>query len=648
MIQNMRASLYLLLISVLAIVTAGAQTSLVPELIPVDDPASVEPYAYNGVFRSGFGSASGSIVHPRVVATASHVIFDESKLEWIPAGNLEFYRAHNQRLEFFGSSADSITMANTVRWDSYAGRIEEIQEHANEGRSSIDAFNLDFATAYWIQTPADGYDHYPEVHVDPEEEIGILRDQRENLILGYPQDNENVPMEDHGFMHQTPPGDYFAWWVGFTDEEDSWYDSEGRWISLYDVTEVTTYSGNSGGGVYSRDAEGNWVFVGVVVGSDDLESILVRSVDEEGMKLIEAAAAASGAYSLKRVEDLEVQEVNPGQAVLTWSDNASSEAYYRIWRKSNDDWEVHVEIPANRETYLDEVEPGSVYAYEIQAVGTDENRAPRSNTARLETRGVHRVAAETLDPLLFWQSRGETTFYPVEEGLRSGKVRSMGHSNLEVPVIGPGTVTFEWRVSSERNEEFDDPSSDVHKEIYDAFYFYIEPFGEKAEEHEAFISGEWDPEELTFEIPEGPHTLRWEYRKDPYTQEGEDAGFLREVSWTPEPGGRIVPGAGQVDSRTRVASWWGFYTSTNLPWTWHYEWGWLYLQPAGNRAFWAYSSLSSEEEKVLGHYYVHPSHYPYVYVPGMGGWVYYYQDSGLGGKHVWTYDFQNREFVVFD
>jgi hypothetical protein len=100
---------------------------------------------------------------------------------------------------------------------------------------------------------------------------------------------------------------------------------------------------------------------------------------------------------------------------------------------------------------------------------------------------------------------------------RSGAVAEhYGHSWIETTVEGPGQLTFDWKVSSEENTI--DPN-----DPYDRLEFAIDGV------RQDLISGEKSWAHRIYDLPEGMHTLRWTYQKDPYSSVGEDAGWLDAV-----------------------------------------------------------------------------------------------------------------------
>ena len=81
-------------------------------------------------------------------------------------------------------------------------------------------------------------------------------------------------------------------------------------------------------------------------------------------------------------------------------------------------------------------------------------------------------------------------------------------------MAGPGTLTFWWKVSSEEN--------------FDFLRFFIDGV-----EQSGAIHGEVDWQQRTNLISSGTHTLRWRYEKDSSASEGQDAGWIDELHFSP-------------------------------------------------------------------------------------------------------------------
>ena len=97
---------------------------------------------------------------------------------------------------------------------------------------------------------------------------------------------------------------------------------------------------------------------------------------------------------------------------------------------------------------------------------------------------------------------------------QSGAISDNQTSRLETVVTGPATVRFWWRVDSELDFDLLTVTLDgVEKGI---------------------ITGRNVPwQQMSMTIPEGSHTLRWDYTKDESTSEGADAGWVSDLTYVP-------------------------------------------------------------------------------------------------------------------
>lgn len=587
------------------------------------------PYIHNGLlFANGF-TGSASLVGDGVFATAAHVVFREDTARWVPASQLRFHPRHNRVLSY-PPGGRSFTPAGVIRWTSYADRVRN--DGSDEDYSTRDTFNLDFAVAYL----ASSIDHsslrlWAEVHIDEEEETGIFRDNRETTIVGYPADEENLDFSDIGYMHGTPPQPLFAWWHGLTDFPDTWRDSGDFWFSLHDFEGVSVYGGNSGGPVYVRGDFNEWLFAGVVVGGIADESTLVRAFDEEAYLLLREAEVARGDPGLHRAAELAAEAEGPRATRLHWTDTSATETVWRVLRRDTGAAEEIARLPANSREFIDtSVLPGRIYKYAVQPEDATGNRAPASATAVVATPGPARdLAAAVGNGALDLTNGGDRNWFAEDGRLRSGDIRDMGESRLRMRLLGPGTLRFDWSVSSEENPAWSPTNGE---DIYDAVHLYLN--GEKVEENgrPVFLSGTRGPEAVELEVPAGGHLVEWVYRKDPYSTEGEDAGFLHNLSWTPGPShpSPVFGSYAFEDPDYHGSAWFGAYAADRLPWAGHLELGWLFLRAAPGNGVYAYSPLPE-----LGDFYTGPGLYPYLYRISDGAWLYYYQGTGAFGSGAW-------------
>lgn len=131
--------------------------------------------------------------------------------------------------------------------------------------------------------------------------------------------------------------------------------------------------------------------------------------------------------------------------------------------------------------------------------------------------------AEAVDnEIINWQTYGQPFWTPQQaiynfgfDAAQSGAVASGYDSLLEGAIQGPVALLFDWKVSS--------------KPSIGQLEFYI---GNKFKKE---ISGEvgWTTEK--FLIPEGTHTIRWDYYKSAPDVSGSDAGWVDRVQLQPLP-----------------------------------------------------------------------------------------------------------------
>ena len=111
-------------------------------------------------------------------------------------------------------------------------------------------------------------------------------------------------------------------------------------------------------------------------------------------------------------------------------------------------------------------------------------------------------------------------FHSGRSAARSGAIDHGEETCLTTTVSGAGTLSFWWKVSSERN--------------YDKLSVSVDDV-ERAD-----ISGEQDWARKTVSVTgNGAHTVVWTYRKDGSVSGGSDCGWMDQVVWT--PGGSLAP-----------------------------------------------------------------------------------------------------------
>jgi hypothetical protein len=164
----------------------------------------------------------------------------------------------------------------------------------------------------------------------------------------------------------------------------------------------------------------------------------------------------------------------------------------------------------------------AIGVYDI-TLGATNGSGTGNRLLRLSVAGPIGPAVEA--EALTWVSGGDHPWFvqTVEthdgvDAVQSGAITDSEEGWVETTVIGPDTVRWFWKVSSEQG--------------FDRLDFLVD--GGVTES----ITGEVDWQRLHFEIPAGMHTLRWRYEKDSSLAEGDDSAWLDEValaSTTPTP-----------------------------------------------------------------------------------------------------------------
>ncbi len=174
-----------------------------------------------------------------------------------------------------------------------------------------------------------------------------------------------------------------------------------------------------------------------------------------------------------------------------------------------------------------------------------------TNSLGGETSTVARLTvillAEALDGAgLTWSSGGARPWHAEVEvahdgadAAESGTIGSSQESWVETSVIGPGTLSFWWKVSSESN--IFGFGGDVLEFVADGVV-------------RSNILGEVAWQRFSFSLPAGSHSLRWRYTKDASVDAGQDAGWVDQVQYAfapPQPphlqNGRLAAGGFALD-----------------------------------------------------------------------------------------------------
>ncbi len=611
------------------LLTGVADVQAVDRAVPIGDSlVEMEPYAHNGMInaRLGTGGARGSaaLVHPRVLLTAAHVVFDEDTLTWVT--DVTFDLKRNVNYQNSGRRTVYIVTGSKV-WTEYSKVVK-----TSGSNGGIWPFNLDFAAGYRA-----GDSSFPSTYaayvVKEDELVSPLRDEVQKLIVGYPLDSDKVPTANQGLMHHLGPKN-----LKFFDHLESYggkVDSEGFPYAVYRVDDVEVHGGNSGGPIYVREeADGQWLQAGVITGgsASGQPYTILRGIDEEAHKLIVQAIKASGLETIYRPEAVSVKE-EPGAINITWEDNSPSDDGWQIFRHDGLGWALLAEIagastvPATGEmlTFVDDrLNPGQVYRYKVRALATDGGVSPWSTEQVADAIGANVSLGDALGaPRLTWLTGGDAAWVADGNGARSGFIRSSSRSWIETRVMGPGQLTFDWSASTETP----DPPR-----IYDNLMFEID--GEMVRQ----IYGVNSARGLSFQVGKGVHVFRWTYSKDAYSTGGEDLGRLANVRFSSNDPDQKIDGAYEVKDGWLYAHWFGyFFASGGGDWIWHEAFGagggWVYVTGTRDN-LWLHPTNSNE----LGWLYTNPDAFPYLWSSATGNWI------AWAGMENWFYDMVEARF----
>ncbi len=166
----------------------------------------------------------------------------------------------------------------------------------------------------------------------------------------------------------------------------------------------------------------------------------------------------------------------------------------------------------------------------LTAVKTDDNGTYRvevsnssgtaiSNTFNLSVKGSNNALSLALDNNEWpWRHSNDTKWFNQDtialdgfDALQSGSISNNESSSFETTVIGPGIISFYWKVSSE----------DGH----DVLTFAL---NDQAQES---ISGEVEWQEGAFAVPAGENILRWVYSKNESLSLRADSGWIDKFTF---------------------------------------------------------------------------------------------------------------------
>lgn len=193
--------------------------------------------------------------------------------------------------------------------------------------------------------------------------------------------------------------------------------------------------------------------------------------------------------------------------------------------------------------------------------------------------------------------------------MQSGAIGPLQSSTLTSYAIGPGTLFFRWKVSSQPDNDF------LQFRVNETTIFGI--------------SGEHEWETRSFELQEGINKLDWVYVKSAIDDSGEDAGFLDRIflSDGAEPLRAIdyFPGSADAGNGWIFNPAFEFIFGDNFRWVYHPEHQWWYLFGVGGESTWMF-------DLGLGWIHTHPNVYPSVFSAREDAWLFY--DTGTATPRI--------------
>ncbi len=220
-------------------------------------------------------------------------------------------------------------------------------------------------------------------------------------------------------------------------------------------------------------------------------------------------------------------------ARLSWtglpSDFIPADFTYRIY------WDVTTGVtpqtgniidPATSPYFHTGLTTGVTYYYIVTAIAGGVESDPTAEVAVTFSANSLGVALDA--PELNWTTDGDANWYPQENvyveggsGAQSGEITHNQQTNLRTTLSGPGTLTFQWKASTEEDywgfgcwDLCDFQLNGVTQMSIGCEYGFV-------------------PETIT--IPAGETEINWRYSRDEYGGGGQDACWVDAVTFTPDP-----------------------------------------------------------------------------------------------------------------
>jgi hypothetical protein len=229
----------------------------------------------------------------------------------------------------------------------------------------------------------------------------------------------------------------------------------------------------------------------------------------------------SDANSCSTVANYSVSQITSSSANLQWETSGNSDPISWQVEYGETDFtpgEGTTHISYMNSSFLYDLREETIYDVYIKAYcGSDRNRnwaGPFNfQTAQAQSGNISTPFNDAVNNnrLIFSHSSEANWFVTSTESVRSGNITHQQTSSFETTVIGPGILSFDWKVSSEQGWD------------------YLQYFLDNALQER--ISGfvDWTRKELV--IPEGQHTIKWTYYKDYMVDDLEDCGWIDNIMY---------------------------------------------------------------------------------------------------------------------
>ena len=242
---------------------------VLPAVLSVNVITSTPPYCYNGMIETEDGFGSGVVVKERVVLTAAHVLFDDTRLSYA------------KRVKWFlqKDKGDYEPAGQVPRgWYVFDGYAAQRTIGHSPGISSPASQSFDAAAMFFVGTNLTdnlpGRGGYGGFLSSASVTNEWLVSNRLKMLVGYPL--AGLAEINQGRMHATVPAD-----ITFTKP----YPQINN--QVYATTTIASRPGNSGGPVYVLADDSIYCPAGVYLGGGS--QTLVRAIDEKVVCLINAA-----------------------------------------------------------------------------------------------------------------------------------------------------------------------------------------------------------------------------------------------------------------------------------------------------------------------------------------------------------------------